>query len=53
MRKLILITCTIVLSLGAIAQEFETIFTSNGEKYVGYISEQVPGVSILVYAISY
>lgn len=51
MRKLILITCTIVLSLGAIAQEFETIFTAKGEKYIGYISEQVPGVSVSVYAV--
>lgn len=51
MRKLFLYTCAVVLSLGAMAQEFETIFTSKGEKYIGYISEQVPGISVSVYAI--
>ena len=51
MRKLILISCAVVLALGAMAQEFETIFTTKGEKYIGYISEQVPGVSVSVYAV--
>lgn len=52
MRKLLLITCVIALALGAMAQEFEAIFTTKGEKYIGYISEQVPGVSVSIYAIN-
>lgn len=50
MRKLYLLSCAIVLSLGAIAQEFETIYTASGDIYRGYISEQVPGNTISVYA---
>lgn len=50
MRKLSLISCAIVLCMGAIAQDFETIYTSSGNIYTGYISEQIPGNTISVYA---
>ena len=50
MRKLYLLSCAIVLSLGAIAQEFEIIYTASGDIYRGYISEQIPGNTISVYA---
>ncbi len=50
MRKLYLLSCAIVLSFGAIAQEFEIIYTASGDIYRGYISEQVPGNTISVYA---
>lgn len=50
MRKLYLLSCAIVLCMGAIAQEFETIYTSSGSVYRGYISEQVPGSIVSVYA---
>lgn len=50
MRKLYLISCAIVLCMGAIAQEFETIYTSVGNIYKGYISEQIPGKTVAIYA---
>lgn len=50
MRKLTIISCAIVLCMGAIAQDFETIYTLSGDVYKGYIAEQVPGNTISVYA---
>lgn len=50
MRKLSILSCAIVLCMGAIAQDFETIYTSSGNVYTGYISEQIPGNTISVYA---
>ena len=50
MRKLQLIICAIVLSMWAIAQDYETIYTTSGAIYKGYISEQVPGKEIFIYA---
>lgn len=50
MRKLSILSCAVVLCMGAIAQEFETIYTSSGNIYKGYISEQIPGNTISVYA---
>ena len=50
MRKLSILSCAVVLCMGAIAQDFETIYTSSGNVYTGYISEQIPGSTVAVYA---
>ena len=51
MRKLSILSCAVVFCMGAIAQDFETIYTSSGNTYKGYISEQIPGSTVSVYAL--
>ena len=50
MRKLQLTFCAIVLSLWTIAQNYQTIYTTTGAIYKGYIAEQIPGNIVSIYA---
>lgn len=49
MKRILLVTLAFC-SLAASAQIYETVYTSDGSEYEGYISEQIPGKSISVYA---
>jgi len=49
MRYTLFTICALLVIL-SYAQSYETVYTSTGAEYEGYISEQIPGKSISVYA---
>ena len=50
MKKTLLTLVAAAVSVLGAAQNIDQVYTSNGSVYEGYISEQVPGESISVYA---
>ncbi len=50
MRRLILTLVASTFVFGASAQCIDKILTKDGSEYVGFISEQVPGKQVLVFA---
>lgn len=49
MKRIILLSFALY-AVSLCAQRYETVYTSDGSEYEGYISEQIPGKSISVYA---
>jgi hypothetical protein len=50
MKKIFLILSAAACYMTAQAQNIDQVYTSNGSVYEGYISEQIPGESVSVYA---
>ena len=50
MRRIIMLIAASSMALAASAQTIDRIYTKDGSVYNGFISEQVPGKQVMIYA---